>query len=233
MILFPLQVVITLVVIVALLLLFKDVIIERLAAAALSSSLGAADSYSLRVTNTSVFSMLGGKVKEAWLTAKGVRPKKGPVIDYLKVRALDVEFDTKAVRRVRDATFTATVMEEDVRDYLKSVAPPGVYPDVTMKRDGIVIKVRKDILGLSIPLELAGKLQMKAKHLLIFSPSGADIADGKIPSDVLEKVFRSLNPLLDTAALKHPLEVDRLDPEDGALTLKGHIRFKVPVMLRR
>jgi hypothetical protein len=230
---FPLKVLLVLAAVVGVIFLFRDVIVERLAAHALSSGLGAAQSYAIRITNTSVLDLLRGNVREAWLTARGVRGKKGPAIDYLQVHARGVEFDTSKVKKVGEATFTATLIEEDLRDYINTAAPEGIRPDITIRKGGLVLKVRKDILGILVPAEVTGTLQIKDKHLLIFLPKKAEILKIGLPGDTVKSLFAKINPLLDSAQLKHPLVLDRVECEDGSVALKGRIRFVTPIVFRR
>jgi len=191
---------------------------------ALPSVLGPAEHYEVQVDGDP-FALSRGRAKAVHI--QGVRVRLSPALtaDALNIDAEDVSFD-RASRRldhIGRATFSATLTQEQLTDYLGRSKPllPGLV--VTLRRSDVEARVPVSALGLHTTAALSGRLAPNAgdPSRLDFVADGAQIGVVPLPAGLANIALDQLNPVVALTGLKVPLSVTGTSVGDARLTLNG------------
>lgn len=190
--------------------------------------LGPADRWSSRVRDNPA-ALLRGRLRRVRVDGENVRVSDDLTLDHLTLDVADLHVDTreKRVTSVGAIGFSARLSETSLNRYLRARRPdiPGL--SVRLRANEATIRARPELAGLlGIPLSVRGTLSLRPNGngtLLDFVPGGANVSLVPIPGMVLRFVAERVNPLVDLAALRAPIRVERVGIEEGQVTLTGSV----------
>jgi LmeA-like phospholipid-binding len=196
--------------------------VERRIETRLPEVVGPADDYHVRVSR-SVSSALGGKVRWVEVRGRNVQTRPGLTLNQVDIRLEGIWYDRKRrqLKEVRSAAIQVGMSAAAVGAYLHRRSPRLEGVQVSFLPDRIRLKVPGELVQAEGPVEVEGRPVMASPTTVDWKETRVVAAGYQVPADLLRKLEQSVNPIADLSHLKFPVQLTRLDVEQGMLTLGG------------
>lgn len=148
-------------------------------------------------------------------------------LEHLHIEMRDVDAAENHLKKVGETTFTASISERDLNDYVQRFPPPDEEP-VRIKR--VVLKPgqfhaegTRWILGRAWQFKVTSEPRLVSESHLMFDTDKMSVEGLPVPlpSSVLTWLSRHLSKGTDFSTLPFPLRIHRFTVESGRIVLEG------------
>lgn len=198
---------------------------ERRIREALPDILGSARQYRVHVANPPERT-LRGRLADVTIDGDDVQLTNGMLLDtlHLDLKGVDVDLNHRQVRHIQEAQFTATVGEAGLDEYLAGEAPPGeTFRDVhfTLRDNLVTIRGARVVLGVSVPFQITGPLQLVSPSRIQIDPKHLTIIGISVSGLPLRFLKSRFESAIDLSTLPFPVQLSSVQTTAGKLTLSG------------
>ena len=146
-------------------------------------------------------------------------------MDTLELDARDVSVDagTRRIEKVGRATFTGTVGQQNLAQYLAHRQTFVSGLTVQLRAQDVLATVPVSVVGLHTTATLSGTLapdDAQPDHL-DFVADAASLGSLPIPANLVNYALDEINPVFDLSHIKVPLTLTRADVVNGQIVLQG------------
>ena len=196
--------------------------VESGIAKALQKRLGPADTYSVRVSG-STMSIIGGRIEAVEISGRDVRLAKGITLARLDVslKGLVVDTDTQEIKRCAEAAYCARVSEDELRRYLVNRYPeiPGL--DISLLRDRARVTAAPGIAGVTVTIAADAVVAVREGRQLVLDLKKIDVGPVPTPGFAREYIEKRINPVFDAADLGFDARIESIRIEPGFAVIAG------------
>jgi hypothetical protein len=195
--------------------------IGRAVAAKMPELMAPARSYSAEVSG-GVVGILRGRIDKMDICGRDVKMPNGVQLDRLDVGLVGVHFKPdQTVTKVEGASFTASVAEDDLNDYLAKYRPDLRGAHITLEPDKLTLTANPKVLFLRTPAKVEGTLIVVDGTKLYIILKRVSTRGIRVPGFVRGRIQHDVNPVLDTKAMGIGARLESVRISNGAITVTG------------
>ncbi|MCS6948972.1 MAG: DUF2993 domain-containing protein [bacterium] len=181
--------------------------------------------------------MFQGRVKAARIVGEEVEIQPGLVLRELVVELEEIAYRQDAPLQAKRGVFHATLSDEALASYLRSLLPPirSPWSLVVSRLDNLRVRSRAgeirlfiDVhtrLGVKLSGELGGQIRLREHTQVWFEASEVKVVGVTVPErvrELLSDLFLN-RPLIDLSGMRAPVRVERVAIGDGMIMIEGQV----------
>lgn len=213
---------------------------ERSIQARLSTVIGPADHYEVRLSRSTAGALRG---RLRWLEIRGekVEVVKDLKLDELAIRLEDVRFNRESGRlqEIGRAQFVAGITGDSVTEYLRRKASVLGEVEVRFTRGRMQIRIRPDFFDpeelpeSEAPIEIEGRPVLHGEKEIHWEASRIAVLRHEVPESLLRELEGVLNPLIDLEDARFPLRLSQIRIDHGRVVVAGLATLSPEIFRRR
>lgn len=198
---------------------------ERRIRDVLPNIIGTAKRYTAHVDNPPERT-IEGKLATVTITGEDVHFKNGLLVDNLNLtlKGVEVDTDTKRLRKIRRTEFTITVGEANVNEYLVDEIMDGeTLRNIRIKffESVVTISGQRVVLGIGVPFEITGPLRITGPTLVELDATRLKVVGLPFKGRVLDFIKHRMDTVADLSGFSFPMLLNEVKVTSGKLVLSG------------
>ena len=199
---------------------------ERRIREALPNVIGPARQYKAHVESAAT-STLRGRLARVTIDGSDVEPGDGLLLDTLHLELEGVRYDSRRdeVSEIKTARFEISLSASTIDEYLAGESPQGEsirHPRVTFSAGNhVTIKAERVVLGVGVPFEISGPLQIASPRRLRLDPTRLVVVGIPLTGVLMRFVLSRFEGASDLKALPFPVQLTDAHTTNEAVFLGG------------
>lgn len=190
-------------------------------AAKMPELIGPAQSYSADVTGGFI-GILRGRIEKIDITGRKVKMSNGVIVDRLDIALSGVHFKPdQTVTRVESASFAASVIEDDLNNWLATSRPDLHDGHIAIENGKIIVRAKPRVLLLRTPVKVEGTLRIIENNKLYLVLKTVSTRGIRVPGFVRGRIEHDINPILDAEQMGIGAKLKSVNVTNHAITITG------------
>ncbi|HEV2472774.1 MAG TPA: LmeA family phospholipid-binding protein [Chthonomonadales bacterium] len=199
---------------------------ERRVRDALPNLIGDARDYRVHISNSAIRT-IEGRLSDVSIDGDDVQLRNGLLLDnlHLDLRGVNVDTVRRRVRDVRSATFSATIGQAALEEFLAGESPQNeTISDARVALgpgNRVTLAAKHSVLGIGVPFSVSGPLRLAGPQKVELDASRMSVVGIPIGGIALRFLKSRFNSALDLSALPFPLQLTGIQVSQRSLKATG------------
>jgi hypothetical protein len=194
--------------------------------------IGPARRYQVRVEG-SAGRAAHGRLQRVIVDGDDVQLSNGLLLDqlHLELKNVEADLDSKSLRHVDSARFTAVIGEAGLDEFLAGEAPEGETirkTHVALDNNTVTLSAERVVLGVGIPFHVTGPLRIIGPQKIEIDSDRLTVAGLPISGLPLRFLKERFESAIDLSTLPLPVHVEAVQTTKGKLILSGTADVTAP-----
>jgi len=188
----------------------------------LSSILGPAERYRVRIVDTRDAELVRGRARRVEIRGRRIYARNQFLIDTLTLSLDDLRYEggDPDFISVRRSDLQVEFTDEALNDYLRAYHAR-YDPTVRFDTDQVEVSLTYPFLGVPTPIRATGRFVIREGRQLLFDAEKADVSFINQPGFGERFVEDRVNPLVDLGRIDFPARLDNVQILPGRLRASG------------
>jgi hypothetical protein len=196
--------------------------VERRIERRLADVVGPADSYRVRIRDTSDAKLVLGRARRVEIEGRGIHAKSQMLLDLVRLTLIDLEYEggEPYFVSVRRSDLEVEFSDGALNRYLQE--HHGRYkPEIHFAPDLVNVRMVYPFLGEPTPIRATGRLLIREGRQLLFDAETATVSFIDQPGFGERFVEDRVNPLLDLSRIDFPARLESVQVLQGRIRAHG------------
>ncbi len=191
----------------------------------LPTVIGQAKKYTAHIDNAPE-KTLAGKLSTVLIEGEDVHFRNGLIMDNLKLelKGVEIDVDSKRLKKIRHTNFIITVGEANLNEYLVDEVLDGESlrnVRVKLNENSVTVIGQRVVLGLGVPFEISGPLKINGPTRIELDTARMRVVGLPFTGKILDFVKRRITAATDLDGFAFPMIISEIRTGSGKLTLSG------------